>query len=456
MKFCVCPDSFKGTLTSVQVCESFKRGILNASAKNKQEEIIFDDCPMSDGGKGFLASSVAALQNTSSSFELVEVETVDPYFSAEGDYKKKNKSKFGFDERKSTKENQQEDLFEIICVVETAEACGIHHLPPSGKDQDRNPLDATTFGVGELLKAVFAKIESCMNREEKRVYSSVKILIGLGGSATNDCGVGCLQALGCSFFVSNDEEEEEEEETKILAAKDLVNIKKTKLEKMNLFLQNQIRKIYSRCSNKFEVVLVSDVTNPLLGPQGATAIYGPQKGARSVERQEFLESALTHAHKILTESDSLENLSFSTTPGAGAAGGLGGALLFAFRSAGFSNNIQILPGAETFAEIAQLERRIRDESTTFVVSGEGSLDAQTILYGKTVAFIAALCKKYKKPLVILCGLCDEVAAAEARSCRDPPMFVFDTVSKFGKELSLAEPAKCLEKLCEEEVYGKLF
>lgn len=456
MKICICPDSFKGTLTSVQVCENVQLGILRQTSiinDNEIPKIIFDNCPMSDGGKGFLASSVAALNNNnnnnSETFELIEVETVDPYFDKQT-YSKKNIAKFGFQERKST--TLSEDQNEIVCVVETAEACGIHYLPPSGKEEDRNPLDATSFGVGELFRAVFSKIKERVTSRQVK-YSSIKILVGLGGSATNDCGVGCLQALGCSFFLEkNDDSSSSVPHSDILKAKDLINIKRVDLSNTIGYFQQVQKSLSDLNLPKIEIILVSDVTNPLLGKQGATAIYGPQKGARSKERQELLEAGLAHAHRVLTSNDSaFVASSFADLAGAGAAGGLGGALIFALKSFG----VQVLPGAQTFAEIIQLERRIGDPETKFVISGEGSFDSQTIQYGKTVAFVASICKKFNKPLIVVCGMCDEAAAADART-RVPPVVVFDTVSKFGKELSMSDPGKCLEALCFDEVSKHIF
>ena len=435
---CVCPDSFKGTLDSVQVCSSVEKGL--STSFNTNTKFTFDHCPMTDGGRGFMASSIAALK---SKLEIFKVGTVDPYFDSESN-PKKNTATFGM---MMTDE-------EITCIVETAEACGIHYYPPrsspsqseNGNSDDRNPFKATSYGVGELLKAVFEKLaEKVMESDKNKTknISKIKILIGLGGSATNDGGVGCLQSLGVSF-ASNDAKIN----TNPLTAEANNSLSSADFSKMTSFFSSLLKERLSTVASKLQVILVSDVTNPLLGPSGATAVYGPQKGARTQEQRDRLEEGLANLNSVLTKEENSASSSFKDIPGSGAAGGLGGALIFAFKK----NNIdvQVCPGAETFAEMINLENRIGDSKTKYVISGEGSFDSQTIQYGKTVAFVASICKKYNKPLIVVCGLCDEEAAKDAAS-RKPPVLVASTVSKFGKEASLAEPAECLKKVCEEEV-----
>jgi glycerate 2-kinase len=439
MKICICPDSFKGTLTSVQVSQTVRDGLQSSSSPSSF--FSFDLCPMSDGGKGFLASAIVAAQATTPNLvklNLFSVEVVDPYFNESINWTKRNKAQFAI--ISSLTENS------FVVVIETAEACGIHYPPPpSSKERgeveqdNRSPLEATSFGVGEILKEAFRVLETLENTKSAKI----KVMIGLGGSATNDCGVGCLQALGAKFSFIYDTNRKGDFEQPILA-KSLNTISSVDLTPMNKYLASVASKF-----RNMEIVLVSDVTNPLLGETGATKIYGPQKGAKTQQHQDLLERGLKNAHKILVSQGGSHG-PFENIPGAGAAGGLGGALIFAFRL-NFPNSkqtVQVLPGAETFAQMTRLEERIKNSD--LVISGEGSFDSQTIQYGKTVAYIANIAKKYNKPMIVVCGLCDEEAARDAAS-RNPPVLVASTVRKFGKKASLNEPGKCLKSVVSDEV-----
>ncbi len=238
-------------------------------------------------------------------------------------------------------------------VIEMAACAGLPLLKP----EQRDPRLTTTYGVGELIRA--ALDQGCRS-----------FLIGIGGSATNDGGAGMAQALGAVLLT---------DEGKPIArgGRALSTLASISLERMDPRLQE--------CS--FDVAC--DVTNPLCGPQGASAIYGPQKGA-TPEIVEQLDAALSHYAAILQRD---LHCSVAQQPGAGAAGGLGAGLM-AFLHA------TLRPGAQILIEALQLEKHIRQAD--LVITAEGQIDSQT-MYGKTIAAIAHLAKQYHVPVIALAG-----------------------------------------------------
>lgn len=238
-------------------------------------------------------------------------------------------------------------------VIEMAACAGLPLLKP----EQRDPRLTTTYGVGELIRA--ALDQGCRS-----------FLIGIGGSATNDGGAGMAQALGAVLLT---------DEGKPIArgGRALSTLASISLERMDPRLQE--------CS--FDVAC--DVTNPLCGPQGASAVYGPQKGA-TPEIVEQLDAALSHYAAILQRD---LHCSVAQQPGAGAAGGLGAGLM-AFLHA------TLRPGAQILIEALQLEKHIRQAD--LVITAEGQIDSQT-MYGKTIAAIAHLAKQYHVPVIALAG-----------------------------------------------------
>ncbi|HKV02465.1 MAG TPA: glycerate kinase [Ktedonobacteraceae bacterium] len=238
-------------------------------------------------------------------------------------------------------------------ALEMAAAAGLPLVPPERRD----PRISTTYGVGELILAALD-------------HGSRHFIIGIGGSATNDGGAGMAQALGAKLLTN--------EGTDIArggaALATLAHISPATLDTR-----------LQACT----VEVASDVTNPLCGPTGASAVYGPQKGA-TPEMVAQLDEALAYYAQII-ERDL--GLSVRDVPGAGAAGGLGAGLL-AFL------NATMRPGAQIVLEAVQLEKRIR--TADFVITAEGQLDAQTA-YGKSVGAVAALAKRYGLPVLALAG-----------------------------------------------------
>ena len=324
MKFILAPDSFKESMTAKEACISMENGI---------RKVINDatciHVPMADGGEGTVD---ALIESTNGN--LHEVEVTAPLGN-------KVKAKFGILGDGKT------------AVIEMAEASGIHLV----KLEDRNPLLTTTFGTGELIKYALD-----MNIE--------RIIIGLGGSATNDGGVGMLQALGASFKDSDGKE---------IAfgggvLKDLCTIDLSGFDK----------RIYD-----VKIEVACDVKNPLTGENGASFVFGPQKGGNK-ETLEELDSNLKHYAEVVKRDIGKE---IDKVEGAGAAGGLGSALI------GFCNG-KLESGIDLVIKHSNLEDKVR--KADFVFTGEGSIDFQT-KFGKTPIGVAKIAKKYNIPVIAFGG-----------------------------------------------------
>ncbi|QPJ84931.1 glycerate kinase [Sarcina sp. JB2] len=318
------PDSFKESMTAKEVCVAMERGI-----KKVNSNIQCIHVPMADGGEGTMQSLVDATGG-----EVYSLEVVGPLGN-------KVKAEYGI------LGNGE------IGVLEMASASGIH-LVSLG---ERNPLITTTYGTGELIKA-------CLDRGVK------KLLIGIGGSATNDGGVGVIQALGGRLL---DKEGNE------------LGFGGGELEKLDrIDLTN-----FDRRLKDVVIEVACDVSNPLCGENGASYIFGPQKGA-SVEMIKILDNNLKHYAKVIKEQFGKDVLEIA---GAGAAGGLGAGLMV------FLNG-NLKKGIEIVIEYSGLEKKVKN--CDMVWTGEGSIDFQT-QYGKTPLGVATVAKKYNKPVVALAG-----------------------------------------------------
>ncbi len=238
-------------------------------------------------------------------------------------------------------------------IIEMAACAGLPLVPP----EQRDPRITTTYGVGELVLAGLD--EGCTH-----------FIIGIGGSATNDGGAGMAQALGARLL-------DAQGHALSYGGAALAGLASIALEQMDVRLQN--------CT--FEVAC--DVNNPLCGPMGASAVYGPQKGATPAMVAQ-LDAALAHYAQIIKRD---LGQAVRDVPGAGAAGGLGAGLL-AFLHA------TLRPGAQIVLEAVRLEEQIREAD--LVLTAEGRLDSQTA-YGKSVGAVAALAKKYKLPVLAIAG-----------------------------------------------------
>lgn len=323
-RYLCAPDSFKESLTAMEAARAMAQGIENADHDAEVRCL-----PMADGGEGTARALVDA---TSGSMRAVPVH--DPLGRpVEGH--------FGLLADGTT------------AVVETAEASGLALL----EAKERNPLIASSYGTGELMLAA--------------VRSGAKrIIVGLGGSATNDAGAGLLQALGVRLLDKNGND---------LAhgGAALANLTTIDISTMDPALKN------------VAITAACDVTNPLTGPTGASAVFGPQKGA-SKDDVATLDAALAHFAQVI---DSQLGVAVNDVPGAGAAGGIGAALK------GFLN-AEFRPGIAIVIEQSGLDAAAQWADVVF--TGEGSIDFQT-KFGKTPAGVAETAKRHGKPVIAVAG-----------------------------------------------------
>ncbi len=330
MKIVVAPDSFKGSLTAVEVSDAIEQGIREIFP---EAEIVKN--PLADGGDG----TVQCLVNATGG-EILREKVTDPL----GD---EVLASYGILGDKKTS------------VIEMAEASGLTLVPKNR----RNPLITTTYGTGQVIKA--ALDQGCR-----------KMIIGIGGSATNDGGAGMVQALGAKLLDKDGGE---------------IGFGGGELKKVfridTKYLDNRL--------SETEVLIASDVSNPLCGPKGATRVYGPQKGATPEMIKELNESLAYFAEIIKRDL----NKDVKDIPGAGAAGGLGAGLI-AFLDA------ELKPGIEIIIEIVKLEQAIKNAD--LVITGEGKIDSQTI-YGKAPIGVAKIAKKYSIPVIAVAAIISDDA-----------------------------------------------
>ncbi|MHC5372351.1 glycerate kinase [Enterococcus sp. LJL120] len=322
-KIIIAMDSFKGSGTSSQVASWVAQGIRQV---NQQLEI--QEIPIADGGEGTVEALVQGLQG-----QIKEV-------VVRGPLGKKVTACYGL------LPNQQ-------AVIEMAEASGLALINPESDDV----FQASTYGVGELL---LAAIEA----GAKTIY------LGLGGSGTNDGGVGMAQALGVSFKDTMGNE--------ILpGAKGLENLAEIDSSGLNPAIE------------KATIKILADVANPLTGANGATAVYGPQKGLQKNDIAK-VDQWLEHYGQLIFQTTGLK---VADEPGSGAAGGLGAGLL-AFAGA------EVTQGITEILDLLNFEEAIKDAA--FVITGEGRLDSQS-LEGKAPLGVARLAKKFQLPVVAIVG-----------------------------------------------------
>lgn len=327
MKIVIAVDSFKGSITSLQAGNAVKEGILrvlpNAST------VVY---PLADGGEGSVEALVEGMKG-----KYKEVEVLGPSLN-------KVIARYGILGNKA--------------IIEMASASGITLV--EGK---KNPMYATTYGVGQII--LDALNNGCRD-----------FIIGIGGSATNDGGVGMLQALGYHFL----DRENKEIKLGAIGLNDLVRIN-----------DNDIDVRLQECNFN----IACDVNNPLCGINGASYIFGPQKGA-DIEMVEKLDKLLKH-YSIITKTyiPKADN----DYPGTGAAGGLGYALYNYL-------NANLTSGIDLIINTINIEKDIKDAD--LIITGEGKLDKQTAM-GKAPIGISKIAKKYHKPVIAIAGCVTEDA-----------------------------------------------
>ncbi|HEX3270449.1 MAG TPA: glycerate kinase [Ktedonobacterales bacterium] len=330
MKIILAPQALKGSLDAAAVGQAMAEGA-RIALPDAEIAII----PVADGGEGTVSALVAATNG-----QLLLTRVTGPL----GEPVEAEWGLLGADSAESD---------EKTAVIEMAAAAGLPLVPRPQRD----PRVTTTYGVGELLRAALE-------------MGCKRILIGIGGSATNDGGVGMAQALGARLLDANGGDLPP-------GGAALAQLAHIDISGMDPRLaQSAVR-------------VASDVTNPLTGPKGASAVYGPQKGA-TPEMVAELDAALAHYADILKRDLSVD---VADIPGAGAAGGLGAGLL-AFAQA------ELVPGARLVFEALRFDERISGADLIF--TAEGQLDTQTA-YGKAVGAVAAAGQRQGIPVVALAG-----------------------------------------------------
>jgi glycerate kinase len=331
MRILIAPDKFKGALNAREVAENIAKGLRDALPDTK-----IDIVPMADGGEG-TAEAICEARGGS----WLKCKAHDPLG-------REIEARYAWIEDGK------------LAVMEMSEAAGMRRLSES----ERDPVRATTFGVGEMILDAASR-------------GANEMIIGLGGSATNDGGSGMARALGFRFDYEHEHKQEHEQEKDRECVTDLVNL--GRIEKpQDLKLP--------------KIIAAVDVQNPLLGENGATRVFGPQKGA-SEDELSVLERALTRLADVVAEEFGFD---YRDRPGAGAAGGLGFGLM-SFCGA------TIRSGFDVVAEAVGLESKMK--GVDVVITGEGSLDRQT-LEGKTPTGVARLARKFGKKVFAIAGRYD--------------------------------------------------
>jgi glycerate kinase len=326
MKIVIAPDSFKESLTALQVADAIEAGM-----RDVWPDATYVKVPMADGGEGTVQALIDATGG-----RRVEVrvtgplgQTVDSFYGVSGD----------------------------LAVIEMAAASGLEGVPPDLRD----PRTATSRGTGELIRAALDA-------------GARRFILGVGGSATNDGGAGMLQALGVRLLDAD--------------GGDIGpgGAELARLDRIDVAgLDPRVREAEFR--------IACDVDNPLVGPRGASAVFGPQKGATPAMVAQ-LDAALAHYAEVIRRQDgTMRDEDIAQLPGAGAGGGIAAAMVVFLKG-------QLKPGVEIVTEAVGLDAAVRDAD--LVVTGEGRIDGQTV-HGKTPMGVAHVARRHGKPVVAIGG-----------------------------------------------------
>ena len=326
-KILIASDSFKGSATSLEVATYLKEGILSV-----HNDVTITTVPIADGGEGTITCFVEAFLG-----QIKQKEVTGPLGN-------RIQVHYGL-------------LNKDTVVVEIAETSGLPLVPL----EKRNPFYTTSYGLGELMNQL-------LNEGIQIFY------IGLGGSSTNDMGIGLAQALGFQFLDDNGNEVE-------YGATGLAKIKSIRTEQVN-------PKLYQA-----QLICITDVDNPLCGSRGASYIFGPQKGAKK-EDLPILDQAISN---LATLIETQLSHTIRDIPGSGAAGGIGGMMVSLL-------NAQLYCGIDKVIELLDLENKIKEAD--FVITGEGKMDHQSLM-GKAPYGIAKLAHAYHVPTIAVCGSYDD-------------------------------------------------
>ncbi len=326
MKIILAPDSFKGTFSSKVVIDYLDRGI-----RKHIEDVEIIHVPIADGGEGTVDALLTATKG-----DKIYTTVQDPLGrDIEGYYGRIGNT----------------------AIIEMAIASGITLVT----EEEKDPLVTSTYGTGQLMKHALD-------------HGATKLIIGIGGSATNDGGMGMAKALGVKFLDLDHKE----------IGNGGINLGRVQFIDVS-HLDQRLAEV--------EVEVICDVTNPLTGPEGATYTYGPQKGATR-NKIEILENGMVNFHQVIKETFHIE---LNEIPGTGAAGGLGGGLIV------FAGGT-LKPGIETILNTVGFNELLKN--VDLVITGEGKLDGQSI-YGKVPVGVAGRCGNI--PVYAFCGALGENA-----------------------------------------------
>ena len=370
MKVVAAIDSFKGSMTSLEVAAAFEKGV-----KKVYKDAEFIKIPLADGGEGTVKALIDNLDGKMVNIKVKDplMRDIDSFYGISGDGK--------------------------TAVIEMAAASGLPLLSPD----ERNPLKATTFGTGELIKDALEK--GCR-----------EFIIGIGGSATNDAGTGMLSALGYIFLDENGNELEPNGEN-------LINIKS--------FKDDKVMKEVSEA--KF--LIACDVDNPFYGTNGAAHVYGKQKGATG-DIIKILDDGMRNFSNVI---EKIKKTDISNISGAGASGGLGGAFTAFFNS-------ELKPGIDIITEKIELENKIN--GSDYVITGEGRIDFQSAM-GKTPSGVAKLAKKYGIPVIAIGGSVDD-EIGNIYDCGITAAFsIIDSPMTLGEAMDTKNAQRLVEKTAEQ-------
>lgn len=322
MNILICPDTFKNSLDAISVSKAIKIGIEKTSKEHYIKMI-----PLADGGEGSLDILIENQKGT-----LISTDVKDPL-------SREIKASYG--------------LIGKTAVIEMARAAGLDLLD----SRERNPMLTSTYGVGELIKHAL----------DRGIRNFV---IAIGGSATNDCGIGVANALGVEFLDKYGKPIENN-------GKSLANLDRINYENIDQRILES------------KVQVLCDVNNPLYGKNGASFVYAKQKGADE-EMIEILDNNLRNFSRVVKNTF---NKDISEVPGAGAAGGLGAGLMIFLHG-------ELISGFQVISRILNLEKYIK--KSDLIITGEGKIDSQSI-NGKVAVEVSKIAKKYNKPVIGIVG-----------------------------------------------------
>ncbi|MBX2963299.1 MAG: glycerate kinase [Cyclobacteriaceae bacterium] len=366
MKILIAPDKFKGTLTAAQVCNAIEQGLLRSGLNATIWKF-----PLADGGEGTLD---IFLQHKNG--KLIEIEVYDPLM-------REIKAGYVLSEDGTT------------AFIEMASASGLALLKP----KERKPLRTTTFGTGQMIKDALEK-------------GAQQIILGVGGSATNDAALGALVALGAKIT-------DQSGDLIFPVGESLKYIVKIELQPVLNLIESR------------RITAICDVDNPFYGSAGAAFTYAPQKGADEGEVQ-LLDIGLHHLADLLLRDFKID---LQQVSGSGAGGGFAGGIHALMGAA-------LKRGTDVVFDITNFKQAVAWADV--VITGEGKLDSQT-MKGKLVQGVVAVAQKFKKPVYVICGECqfteDQFRTLKATA-------VFSLVNSVGKEAAMTQTGDALSKLAE--------